>query len=98
MILFVLVCKRGALNVSCVTQDGDLKAIDFDSACAVAGGTASGEPEVVERVGCRFETDYVLTPRYDRMVWYGMVCGATHILWCGGVFHVLERSGYWIPV
>lgn len=45
-------------------QDDDLKAIDFDSACTVAGGAASREPEVSERVGGRFEAGHVLTPRY----------------------------------
>eukprot|EP00903_Cladosiphon_okamuranus_P012396 g11618.t1 len=45
-------------------QDGDLKAIDFDSACFVLGGTASTDSDITKWVGSRFSADHVLTPRY----------------------------------
>eukprot|EP00752_Nemacystus_decipiens_P018644 g16717.t1 len=45
-------------------EDGDLKAIDFDSACFVLGGTASTDCDITEHVGSRFAIDHVLTPRY----------------------------------
>lgn len=49
-------------------QDGDLKAIDFDSACTASGGMASRDLDVAERVGSRFDTGHVLTPRYGTAV------------------------------
>jgi len=55
-------CRRLSLP-----QDGDLKAIDFDSACRVSGGSAAADDaDVAERVGGRFAAaDHVLTPRYE---------------------------------
>lgn len=47
----------------CDKQDGELKAIDFDSACSLSGGVASREPDIAENVGPRFDVDHVLTPR-----------------------------------
>ncbi|CAN0203648.1 unnamed protein product [Scytosiphon promiscuus] len=43
-------------------QDGDLKAIDFDSACSAPGGMASTDKDVEERVGSRFDAEHALTP------------------------------------
>ncbi|CAM9156217.1 unnamed protein product, partial [Hapterophycus canaliculatus] len=43
-------------------QDGDLKAIDFDSACSVSAGMASTENDIEKRVGSRFDAEHVLTP------------------------------------
>lgn len=55
-------------NLICISyvflpQDGDLKAVDFDSACAVAGSIAWHEPDVAVRVGCHFGRSHALTTR-----------------------------------
>lgn len=61
--------KRGNTNNgrfagTCVhSQDGDLKAIDFDSACCLSGGLASTDKDVAERVGSCFNAEHVFTPR-----------------------------------
>ncbi|CAB1101777.1 unnamed protein product [Ectocarpus sp. CCAP 1310/34] len=47
-----------------LSQDDDLKAIDFDSACSLSGGMASLDKDVAGRVHSRFGADHVLTPRY----------------------------------